>query len=81
MMRWRSRERDVGEPCGAPVDVDAEWKRLRRKNAVLKQSFRIRKRSGGIFPANSDIFKKAAPSSRERDVAGERHRSGRARRG
>lgn len=67
LTRWLSQEHDVIEPSEAPVDLHTELKRLRRENAALKQE--------------RDILKKPWPSSRKRDVAGERHRFERTRHG
>ena len=44
LTRWLSQERDASEPIEAQVDLHAELKRLRRKNAVLKQERDIPKR-------------------------------------
>jgi transposase len=43
------RERVAGEPSEAPVDLQAELKRLRRENAVLKQERDILKKAAAFF--------------------------------
>lgn len=72
LTRWLGQERDVREPSEVPVDLHAELKRLRRENAVLKQERDILKKGCQWL---RHWFEKplATPSSRERDVAGERH--------
>ena len=60
LARWLGQERDVRESSEVPADLHAELKRLRRENAVLKQERDIQKN-------------RPRPSTRERDVAGERH--------
>jgi transposase len=67
LTRWLSQERDASEPSATLVDLHAELKWLRRENAALKQE--------------RDILKEPRPSSRKRDVAGERHRFERTRHG
>ena len=83
LTRWLSQESDVGEASEPTVDLHAELKRLRRENAVLKHLNWIRKRSGGSFSRRmaTSLKKKPRPSSRKRDVAGERHRFERPRHG
>ena len=49
LTRWLSRERDAGELVEASVDLHAELKRLRRKNAVLKQERDILKKAATFF--------------------------------
>lgn len=49
LTRWVSQQRDVGEPGEATVDLHAELKRLRRKNAVLKQERDILKKAAAFF--------------------------------
>lgn len=49
LTRRLSRERDVGEPSEAPLDVHPELKRLRRENAVLKPERDILKKAAAFF--------------------------------
>jgi transposase len=49
LTRWLSQERDIREPSEAPIDLDAELKRLRRENAVLKQERDILKKAAAFF--------------------------------
>jgi transposase len=49
LTRWLRDERDASEPSEAPVDVHAEFKRLRRENAVLKQERDILKKAAAFF--------------------------------
>jgi hypothetical protein len=45
LTRWRSQERDVSKRRDAPVDLQAERKRPRRENAVVKQERDIPRKS------------------------------------
>ena len=47
--RWLGQERDIREPNEVPVDLHAELKRLRRKNAVLKQEHDIPRKAAAFF--------------------------------
>ena len=49
LTRWLGQERDVSEPSEAPVGLHAEFKRLRRENAVLKQERDILKKAAAFF--------------------------------
>lgn len=45
LTRWLGQERDASEPSEAPVDLQAELKRLRRENSVQQQERDILKKS------------------------------------
>ena len=49
LTRWLSQECDASEPSEVAVDPDAELKRLRRENAVLKQERDILKKAAAFF--------------------------------
>jgi len=49
LTRWRSQERDVSERRDAPVDLQAERKRPRRENAVVKQERDIPRKAAAVF--------------------------------
>ena len=49
LTRWLARERDADEPVEASVDLQAELKRLRKENAVLKQERDILKKAAAFF--------------------------------
>lgn len=67
LTRWPGQKRAMREPSEPPVLRQAELKRLPRENAALTQE--------------RDLSKELWPSSRKRDVAGERHWFERPRRG